>query len=357
MPTDTLHTQLLDNLATAIVLVDARMHVSYLNAAAETLLGLSKARALGESIDQVFSENDHTMSGLERVLNTGIGFTKRQTVFHLTSGADITVDYAVTPVQPDGRALIIEIQPLDRLLRISREEAILSSQQMTQTLVRGLAHEIKNPLGGLRGAAQLLARELGSEQLVDYTNVIIEEADRLRNLVDRMLSTPRKLLRQPLNIHEVLEHVRHLVEAESHGRLVIQRDYDPSIPDLHGDREQLIQAVLNIVRNACQALTENGGTPSPRIRIKSRTQRQFTIGSQRHRLVCTIDIADNGPGIPPELMDTIFFPMISGRADGNGLGLAIAQSIVNQHHGLIECTSRPGETVFTILLPLEEPHD
>jgi len=286
-----------------------------------------------------------------------VGFTKRQATLHLGVGKEMTVDYVVTPVTLDSEALIIEIQPLDRLMRISREEAILSAQHLSQLLVRSLAHEIKNPLGGLRGAAQLLARELASEQLTDYTNVIIEEADRLRNLVDRLLSAPRRITREPVNIHEVLERVRHLVEAESDGRLLIQRDYDPSIPEIIGDREQLIQAVLNISRNAQQALGGLSAGMMPEIRFRTRTQRQFTIGNQRHRLACQIDITDNGPGVPPELLDTLFVPMISGRADGTGLGLTIAQSIVNQHHGLIECKSRPGMTVFSLLIPLEKSDD
>ncbi|MBK7170719.1 MAG: nitrogen regulation protein NR(II) [Gammaproteobacteria bacterium] len=358
MPLETLHTRLLDNLTTAILLVAADMRVSYLNTAAESLLELSSARVLGENVQNVFHEDENTVAGLRRALETGTGFTKRQTVFHLGTGHDITVDYAVTPAWLENESLIIEIQPLDRMMRFSRDEAILSSQHMTQSMVRGLAHEIKNPLGGLRGAAQLLARELDSEQLLDYTNVIIEEADRLGNLVDRMLSAPRRLQREAVNIHEVLERVRHLVEAESHGALKIRRDYDPSIPELSGDREQLIQAVLNVVRNAQQVLAEQPtGAPPPIIELRTRTVRQFTIGNQRHRLACQIDVSDNGPGVPPELIDTLFFPMISGRAEGTGLGLAIAQSIISQHHGLIECSSRPGHTTFSILLPLEYNHD
>ena len=349
-----LHTRLLDTLTTAILLVDANMRVSYLNPAAETLLGLSRGRVLRENIARIVQEDDDTIAGLQRVLATGIGFTKRQATFHLGPNHTITVDYAVTPLTLETESLVVEIRPLDRLLRISREEAILSSQQMTQVMVRGLAHEIKNPLGGLRGAAQLLARELDSEHLLDYTGVIIEEADRLRNLVDRLLSTPRRLLRQPVNIHEVLERVRQLVEAETQGELPIQRDYDPSIPELMGDREQMIQALLNVARNAQQALCD---TRAPEIRFRTRTQRQFTIGNQRHRLVCQIDICDNGPGVPPDILDNIFFPMISGRAEGSGLGLAIAQGIISQHHGLIECHSKPGNTVFSILIPLENSND
>lgn len=357
MPPEMFHTRLLDNLTTAILLVDAGMRVIYLNPAAEGLLELSSARIVGEEIERVLQEDSDTSASLQRVLETGVGFTKRQATLHLGVGKEMTVDYVVTPVTLDSEALIIEIQPLDRLMRISREEAILSAQHLSQLLVRSLAHEIKNPLGGLRGAAQLLARELASEQLTDYTNVIIEEADRLRNLVDRLLSAPRRITREPVNIHEVLERVRHLVEAESDGGLLIHRDYDPSIPEIIGDREQLIQAVLNISRNARQALGALPAGVTPEIRFRTRTQRQFTIGNQRHRLACQIDITDNGPGVPPELLDTLFVPMISGRADGTGLGLTIAQSIVNQHHGLIECKSRPGMTVFSMLIPLEKSDD
>lgn len=356
MTPEHLSARLLDNLSTAVLLVDADMRVSYLNVAAETLFEVSRGRIIGESVTRVFRADEDTLGGLRRALQTGTGFTRRRATFHLGIDHDLTVDYAVTPVALDTDSLLIEINPLHRLMRISREEAIVSTQQRTQSMLRGLAHEIKNPLGGLRGAAQLLARELSSEHLLEYTRVIIEEADRLRNLVDRMLSTPRKPQKQPLNIHEVLERVRQLVEAESQQRIVIQRDYDPSIPEFLGDREQLIQALLNVTRNAQQALQE-AGIADPEIRFRTRTQRQLTIANQRHRLACQIDITDNGPGIPPELVDSIFYPLVSGRAEGTGLGLAISQSIINQHHGLIECSSRPGQTVFSILIPLESTHE
>jgi two-component system nitrogen regulation sensor histidine kinase GlnL len=258
----------------------------------------------------------------------------------------------VTPVLQDADkiSLVLEIQPLDRMLRISREEGILSSQQNTRALVRGLAHEIKNPLGGLRGAAQLLARELPDASLKDYTNIIIEEADRLRNLVDQMLGPNKAPDKKQLNLHEVVERVRQLLEAETHGRIRFLRDYDPSIPDLLGDKEQLIQAVLNIVRNAVEALTGMASPPSiPTIMLRTRSMRQFTIGTQRHRLV-----VDNGPGVQRNLLETIFLPMVSGRSDGTGLGLSISQSIINRHHGLIECHSEPGSTTFSLYIPLEQ---
>ncbi|HCC60948.1 MAG TPA: PAS domain-containing sensor histidine kinase [Pseudomonas sp.] len=250
--------------------------------------------------------------------------------------------------------LLLEVLPRDRLLRITKEEAQLSKQETTKMLVRGLAHEIKNPLGGIRGAAQLLARELPEEHLKDYTEVIIEEADRLRNLVDRMLGSNKLPSLAMTNIHEVLEHVASLIEAECQGSLILVRDYDPSIPEVLMDRAQMIQAVLNIMRNAMQALAGQSELGLGRLTLRTRSLRQFTIGHIRHRLVARIEIIDNGPGIPAELQNTLFYPMVSGRPDGTGLGLAITQNIISQHQGLIECESHPGHTAFSIFLPLEQ---
>ena len=356
MAADNLHHRILDNLKTAIILVEPNLTVSYLNPAAEALLAVSRHRMQGHSVTKLFFEPEDTMINLLDAINNFNAYTKREAQLFLQSGEKITVDFAVTPVyENNGRkSLIIELQPLDRLLRISREEGLFSSQENARVLIRGLAHEIKNPLGGLRGAAQLLARELPSEDLADYTNIIIEEADRLRNLVDNMLGPNTSLRMEPTNIHEVLERVRHLVEAEGLGTIRIVRDYDPSIPDLVGDREQLIQATLNIVRNAVQALQQlNYSSDSPQIILRTRTLRQFTIGSHRYRLVCRVDVIDNGPGIPESVREAIFLPMVSGRPEGTGLGLSISQSIINRHRGLIECSSEPGNTVFTLNIPLE----
>ncbi len=362
MAPNSLHTDILDNLTTAILMVEPDLSISYLNSSAEALLKVSGSRVLGESIANLFTEqSDEERSSLLENIYASSAFTKRETQLLLPSGHTITVDCAVTPIFERGKSgdakqtsMVIELQPLDRLLRISRDEGILSTQQNYQALIRGLAHEIKNPLGGLRGAAQLLAKELPNESLVDYTNIIIEEADRLSNLVNSMLGSHNLLELQPLNIHEVLERVRTLIVAETAGQLTIARDYDPSIPELIGDKERLIQAVLNIVRNAMQALLEQSNTENPSITLKTRTLRQFTIGSHRHRLVCRVEITDNGPGIPDELIETLFLPMVSGRADGTGLGLSISQSIINHHKGLIECTSKPGCTTFSIYIPLQE---
>lgn len=352
---NTIHHQILDNLKTAILLVEPDLTVSYINPAAEALLAVSDQRIHGEAVTTLFHEQDGTVEKLHDAIKNCSAYTKRATVLALRSGGEITVDYAVTAVHDDNHtSLIIELQPLDRLLRISREESLLSSQQNSQALIRGIAHEVKNPLGGLRGAAQLLARELDDARLHDYTNIIIEEADRLSNLVDTMLGPHKLPEKQDTNIHEVLERVRNLIEAECGDSINIIRDYDPSIPPLLADREQLIQAFLNILRNATQALRQTNGPAQPQITIRSRSLRQFTIGNHRHRLVCHIDIIDNGPGIPEDISSSIFLPMVSGRADGTGLGLSISQSILNRHNGLIECHSEPGNTVFSLFIPLEQ---
>ncbi len=345
-------TQLLDSLTTAILLVDDALRLEYMNAAAETLFEVSAARLVGEPIERLFSEPDDDESGLTRAAAARSGFTKRQTPLVLTStGQEIVVDCIVTPLGEEReRGFLVEIQPLDRLMRISREEALVASHQMTRTMIRGLAHEIKNPLGGLRGAAQLLAREIGDEHLKDYTRVIIDEADRLRRLVDRMLGSPLKLQRETLNVHEVTERVRQLIVAETDGVVRVERDYDPSIPELLADKERLIQATLNIARNAAQALR---GRDAPTITLRTRSQRQLTIGHQRHRLVCRIDVCDNGPGIPEDIRESLFFPLVSGRPDGSGLGLPIAQAILNQHGGLIGTGVEDGLTVFSMYLPME----
>jgi two-component system nitrogen regulation sensor histidine kinase GlnL len=211
-----------------------------------------------------------------------------------------------------------------------------------------LAHEVKNPLGGIRGAAQLLEQELESPELREYTGIVIREADRLRKLVDRMLGPNTLPRRRRCNVHEILEQVRALIAAEGRAKIVLARDYDPSIPPLWADPDQLLQAFLNIVQNAVEALDEGGV-----ITVRTRVQRQCSIGPRRNKLVACVDVVDNGPGISQELMQRIFLPMITTRSKGTGLGLSIAQNLVNQHQGLIECSSRPGETVFTTLLPVE----
>lgn len=349
---------ILDNLTTALIVVDSSLRIEYLNPAAESMLETSLSRVRQLRLAGLLLETDQSLNTLQAAVETGQTYTRREAEFMLASGSRLTVDYSVTPFGADSGRLLLEIQPRDRLLRISREEDLLTQQETTRILVRGMAHEIKNPLGGIRGAAQLLDRELSDDGQKEYTQVIIAEADRLRGLVDRMLGPNRALRLAPTNIHEVLERVRTLLEAESRGRLNFRRDYDVSLPEFPGDKEQLIQAFLNIARNAMEAAFEYRDSPCssepPTITFRTRVLRQFTIGQKRHRLVCRVDIIDNGPGIAPELLQNIFYPMISGRANGTGLGLSITQSIIGQHHGLVECESEPGKTDFIIFLPLEE---
>ena len=352
---DAQHRLLLDNLTTATLLLNGELRLEYMNPAAEMLLAVSGQRSHGQFISELFTESTEALSSLRQAVEQAHPFTKREAQLTSLTGQTITVDYAVTPILHQGQTLLLlEVHPRDRLLRITKEEAQLSKQETTKMLVRGLAHEIKNPLGGIRGAAQLLARELPEDGLRDYTNVIIEEADRLRNLVDRMLGSNKLPSLAMTNIHEVLERVCSLVEAESQGCITLVRDYDPSLPDVLIDREQMIQAVLNIVRNAMQAISSQNELRLGRITLRSRALRQFTIGHVRHRLVARVEIIDNGPGIPLELQATLFYPMVSGRPDGTGLGLAITQNIISQHQGLIECESHAGHPAFSIYLPLEQ---
>ena len=344
---------LLDGLTSAVVCVDQNLRIAGLNSAAEQLFGVGRKHAVGEPLAQAIPHFAPQLPRIAQSLTDFAGFIEREMRLSRNGDPPLTVDWTVTPFV-DGRlrGLLMEMLPLDRHLRITRDEWLAAQHQASRELIRGLAHEIKNPLGGIRGAAQLLEREFPDHQHREYTQVIIKEADRLQNLVNRLLGPNRLPKKAALNIHEVVEHVRQLVQAEGAADIVVLRDYDPSIPDLVADREQLIQAVLNVVRNALQALSEHAGAGGT-IQLRTRAKRQFTIAGTRHRLVAQIDIEDNGPGIPDELFEKIFYPMVTGRPDGTGLGLPIAQYLIHSHGGIIECASRPGQTIFSIFLPFE----
>lgn len=336
-------------MTTALVVLDDDLAVLFMNTAAEQLVQQSNAQLHGQPLTQILLLSDDVQHSLMNTLETQQPFTEREALIRLPDNISQYVDFTVNILEgADTGCLLLEMQPLNRLQRINKDEESAARQETARRLISGLAHEIKNPLGGIRGAAQLLEQELESADHKEYTGVIIGEADRLKQLVDRLLGPQNRLDIQPVNILKVVERVIALLEAESPNTFHWVRDYDPSLPDIEVDENQMIQAVMNIMKNACEALHD---TDEPRIEVRTRVVRQFTIGQTRHRLVLQLDIVDNGPGIDPALIERIFFPMISGRAEGTGLGLAITQNAVNQHHGSVQVTSRPGQTCFTIYMP------
>ncbi len=336
----------LEHLAGAVMLLDSRLRVQYANPAAEALFDLSNRSALGHPVDQVLQDAGPLLAAARQALEENATCVEHGLELAAPGHPRLHLSCSVTPVEIGGATLLLEFHQTDQQLRIAREERILDQTQANRALIRNLAHEIKNPLGGIRGAAQLLARELPQPQLQEYTQVIIKEADRLQSLMDRLLAPNRLPHYAELNVHEVLERVRGLVLAEF-GGLAVRRDYDVSLPHMVGDKERLIQAVLNIARNAAQAM-EGRGT----ITLRTRIARQVTLARRRHRLALQAQVMDTGPGIPEALRERIFYPLVSGREGGHGLGLTLAQEFVNQHQGSIEFESVPGRTCFTILLPL-----
>ena len=344
-------TRTLENLSTSVLLFDQQLVLQYLNPAAEILLEESIGRATGTPLEQLLPHNDAMLERMHAALTDNHPFSDREMPLELSGGRRTTVCCMVTPtLLPGGHAeLVIELVPVERHLRIAREERLLTQNNATRALLRGLAHEVKNPLGGLRGAAQLLEQELDDPGLREYTNIIIGEADRLRNLLDRMLGPALPTSIAAVNIHEALARVQHLVAAEIPDGVTLQTDYDPSLPTIQWNLDQLIQSLLNLVRNAAQAVGEQGS-----ITLRTRSFRHFSIGEVRHRLVIRIEIIDDGPGVPKELAGSLFLPMVTGRAEGTGLGLSIAQTLVQRHGGLIECNSEPGNTNFSIFLPIPD---
>lgn len=343
--------RILDNLSTTVMLFNAGLELEYINPAGEMLFAASARHLLNTPLENLLQSDTAIEHELQEALLSDHPFTRHEMTITLPHGDEITIDLTVIPLkEPDQPpALLVELVQLDRLLRISRDESRASQQVATREILRGLAHEVKNPLGGLRGAAQLLEKQLDSEELREYTRVIIDEADRLQALVNRILGPTGLTHKQRVNIHSVLERVRSVMLAETHNTIHFHRDYDPSIPDIEADSDQLIQAILNIVRNAYQALGDKGN-----ITLRTRIMRHFTIGQKHHKLIARIEIIDDGPGVAEDIKEKMFLPMVTGRAEGTGLGLSIAQSLIQQHNGLIECESEPGKTVFSILLPIDE---
>ena len=343
--------QAFDLLATLVAVVQTNGIVVFANAALEDALGVSRRTIEGSQLPDYFTEPAILKNALVGASSNEFAALRYDAWLHRSGHESMPVHVVLAQTDTPGEA-IIELLPLEQQARQDREERLMDQAQANKELIRNLAHEIKNPLGGIRGAAQLLQMDI-DKSLTEYTQVIIHEADRLQALVDRLLAPHRRPhLVGDVNIHEVCERVRSLILAEFPKGLRFIRDYDISIPDFRGDREQLIQAVINIAHNAAQALAERIARGDANITFKTRIARQVTFGKQRYRLALELHVIDNGPGVPDSLKDRIFYPLISGREGGSGLGLTLAQTFVQQHHGLIECDSVPGRTDFKLLIPL-----
>jgi two-component system nitrogen regulation sensor histidine kinase GlnL len=340
----------LELLATAVLLLRADRRVAYANPAAENLFELSRVKLVGHTTDDLFGDECGLAKAIDKAVMSGASYTEQELELGLAGKPKLHLTCTVSAVEGTEHVLALEFRHIDQQLKIAREERLLEQQLANRELIRSLAHEIKNPLGGIRGAAQLLERELDRAQLIEYTQVIIGEADRLQSLVNRLLTPHRLPTYRRTNIHEVLVRVKGVVQAEF-PHIPIQSDFDASLPEFDADPEQLTQALLNIVQNAAQALS--GTTRGPEIALHTRVARGVTLVKKRYRLALMVAVEDNGPGIAPDIRDRIFYPLVSGREGGNGLGLTIAQTLVAQHGGNIECESVPGRTIFTILLPLE----
>ena len=341
----------LDFLASTVILLDEGLVVRYVNPSGENLLAINLRSVTGKPLSAVCTCSATLQGALDNALNNNWGYTGQNIELKRGDGELLHINCTVTPLRPEvaGVRLLLELQPIEHQLAATREERLIEQQKASRELIRNLAHEIKNPLGGIRGAAQLLEHELSNPSLKEYTQVIIKEADRLQDLMQRLLTPHRAMLPTTVNIHEILERVRSLLTAEFPGSLSMRRDYDTSLPELVGDREQLIQAVLNIARNAAQAMNGEG-----EIVLRTRVLRQVTLAKKRYRLALEIKVIDNGPGIPETVRERMFYPLVSGRDGGSGLGLTIAQNFVQHHLGTIDCTSQPGHTIFTIRLPVEQ---
>jgi two-component system, NtrC family, nitrogen regulation sensor histidine kinase GlnL len=344
-------TDLFDALSTGIIVLDAQLCPIYANVAAQDLLAFSLNKARGRPFGDFLHDSNGLIANLRRVLQTGEGIADRELTLrpigapHASRVLDITI--TALEGQITGTHLLLELADDTQRHRISRDNDLMARLDSSRLMIRQLAHEIKNPLGGLRGAAQLLERELHDASLKEYTGVIIGEADRLAALVDSMVGPNRAPEKKDINVHELCEHVYHLLRAEAKPGVLVDRDYDPSLPSALLDRHQIVQALLNVGRNALQAVEEQG-----RVVLRTRALSNMSIGAARYKLVASVQVEDDGPGVPDALRASIFYPLVTGRANGTGLGLAVAQELVTRNGGLIEFESQPGRTIFTLLLPL-----
>jgi len=345
---------LIENIYTAVLVFDKDLCLTNINTAGENLLSLSQRKITGSSVSEILPEAAKFIETLHRSLNSRQPYMEWGLELILANTKSMIVDCTITPWFIDDvcQEVIVEIVDAHSYAKVMREESMTILHDAARQSLQGMAHEIKNPLGGLRGAAQLLEQELNGNELTEYTQIIINEADRLRNLIDRMITPSSKRYSSDVNIHEVLEYVLTLVEAEVSSSLDVVRDYDPSLPLVNVDREQLIQAFLNMIRNAVQAIGQQG-----QITLRSRITRRITIRQHYYKMAVQIEIIDDGPGVPVDIVDSVFYPMVTGRAEGTGLGLSIAQSLIQTHGGLIEYERIDGLTIFRTLLPIQQRHE
>jgi two-component system nitrogen regulation sensor histidine kinase GlnL len=341
---------ILDGLSSGVILLDEHLLIVGLNPAAENILGISQRRAAGESLLQLVDDEPEMRDILTRVVETGDHYANEMRLAPTeVHSEERIVDCRVSPLTTPEACLLVEITDVTRRAQISRENALLIQHGAGRQMIRQLAHEIKNPLGGIRGAAQLLARQLNDNELTEYTDVVISETDRLAALVDTLLGPGGPPNKQPVNVHELLEYVVRIIAAEDQRSLNIRREYDPGLPTIDLDRDQMVQAFLNLVQNAVAALDGQGT-----LTLRSRAATNYTIGNIRHRVIASIEIEDDGPGIPIDMQDSIFYPLVTTRPEGTGLGLPAAQELLSRHGGLIEFESRPGRTVFLVRIPLNQ---
>jgi len=341
---------ILDTLSSGIILLDENLLIKGLNIAAENILGISERRAFDQSLLKLVNDEPEMKDILTRVLDTSNHYANEMRLSPLEANTnEKIIDCRVSPISIDDACLLVEITDVTRRSKISRENALIIQHGAGRQMIRQLAHEIKNPLGGIRGAAQLLERQLKDDDLREYTDVVINETDRLASLVDTLLGPGGPSNKKPVNVHELIEYVIKVINPENQRSLLIKREYDPGLPYIDLDRDQLIQALLNLIKNALIALDGQGT-----LTLRTSTLTNFTIGDTRHRVIASIEIEDDGPGIPIDMQDSIFYPLVTNRPEGTGLGLPVAQELLSRHNGLIEFESRPGRTVFFVRIPLDQ---
>jgi len=343
----------MEYLATAIFVCDKDLIIHYINPSAEVLFELSHNQVVNESISLFFEDIKFFKDALRRSKSKQSSYREHEYFIKTKQNKTICVSFTITPIEHKNFDFLVEFIQMDQQLRVAREERMFIQQQANSELLRNLAHEIRNPLGGLRGSAQLLEKELKEQSLKEYTQVIINEADRLQNLMNKLLTPHQLPVYKKTNIHEVLERVRSLILSEFPINLELIRDYDVSLPEFIGDREKLIQAVLNVARNGVQAMLNDNPKEKMNLEFITRAESQIVFHKKKHTTAIRLDIIDNGPGIENEFLDKIFYPLVSGKDSGSGLGLSLAQNYITQHNGMIDCSSAPGKTKFSIILPIE----